>query len=116
MNSDRRFSRRGFVGGLATARRIAEFADGQTIPLAPHNISSPVGTLASAHFCASIPNVLLLEFHASHVPFWNDLVEGVPKPIIHNGFIQVPEASGLGVKLNEDVARKYARRGEPFFE
>lgn len=104
------------VGGLATARRIAEFADGQTIPLAPHNISSPVGTLASAHFCASIPNFLLLEFHASHVPFWNDLVEGVPKPIIQNGFIHIPDKPGLGVQLNEDVARRYARRGEPFFE
>jgi L-alanine-DL-glutamate epimerase-like enolase superfamily enzyme len=104
------------VGGLAIAREIAEFADGQTIPLAPHNISSPVGTLASAHFCASIPNFLLLEFHASHVPFWNDLVEGIPKPIIQNGFIQIPDKPGLGVTLNEEAARKHARPGEPFFE
>ena len=104
------------VGGLAIARQIAEFADGQTIPVAPHNISSPVGTLASAHFCASIPNFLLLEFHASHVPFWNDLVEGIPKPIIQNGFIQIPDKPGLGVTLNEEAARKHARPGEPFFE
>jgi len=104
------------VGGLAVASDIAHFADGQTIPVAPHNISSPVGTLAAAHFCAAIPNFLVLEFHASDVPFWNDLVEGVPKPIIQNGFIPLPEKPGLGVKLNEDVARKYARKGEPFFE
>ncbi len=104
------------VGGLAVASDIAHFADGQTIPVAPHNISSPVGTLAAAHFCAAIPNFLVLEFHASDVPFWNDLVEGVPKPIIQNGFIALPEKPGLGVKLNEEVARKYAREGEPFFE
>jgi L-alanine-DL-glutamate epimerase-like enolase superfamily enzyme len=104
------------VGGLAVANDIAHFADAQTIPVAPHNISSPVGTLAAAHFCAAIPNFLMLEFHASHVPFWNDLVEGVPKPIIRNGSIALPEKPGLGIKLNERVARKYARKGEPFFE
>jgi L-alanine-DL-glutamate epimerase-like enolase superfamily enzyme len=75
-----------------------------------------VGTLVSAHFCAAIPNFLALEFHASEVPFWNDLVEGQSKPIIENGFIKVPEKPGLGVRLNEEVARRYARKGEPFFE
>ena len=103
------------VGGLAEACRIAQFADAQTIPIAPHNISSPVGTMASAHFCAAIPNFLVLEFHASDVPFWNDLVDGIQKPIIQNGMIQLPDKPGLGVTLNEDVARKYARKGEPFF-
>jgi L-alanine-DL-glutamate epimerase-like enolase superfamily enzyme len=103
------------VGGLAVAQTIAQFADAHTMPVAPHNISSPVGTLAVAHFCAAIPNFLALEFHASDVPFWNDLVEGLPKPIIQNGYIRVPDKPGLGITLNEDVARKYARKGEPFF-
>jgi L-alanine-DL-glutamate epimerase-like enolase superfamily enzyme len=103
------------VGGLSVAMEIARYADGQGIPVAPHNISSPVGTLASAHFCAAIPNFLALEFHASHVPFWDDLVEGAEKPLIQDGFIRVSEKPGLGLKLNEDVARKYARKGEPFF-
>jgi L-alanine-DL-glutamate epimerase-like enolase superfamily enzyme len=104
------------VGGLSVAQAIAQFADVHSMTVAPHNISSPVGTLASAHLCAAIPNFLVLEFHASDVPFWNDLVEGLPKPIIKNGFIAFPDTPGLGVTLNEDVARRYARRGEPFFE
>jgi L-alanine-DL-glutamate epimerase-like enolase superfamily enzyme len=104
------------VGGLRVASEIARFADNQTIALAPHNISSPVGTLASAHFCAAIPNFLVLEFHASDVPFWDDLVDGTTKPIIQDGSIQLSEKPGLGVTLNEDVARKYARKSEPFFE
>jgi L-alanine-DL-glutamate epimerase-like enolase superfamily enzyme len=104
------------VGGLAVAQAIAQFADVHTMPVAPHNISSPVGTLAAAHFCAAIPNFLALEFHASDVPFWNDLVEGLPTPMIQHGFISVPEKPGLGVTLNEDIARRYARKGEPFFE
>ena len=104
------------VGGLNEARRIAEFADSYCVAVAPHNISGPVGTLATVHFCASIPNFLTLEFHASDVPFWNDLVEGISKPIIQDGYISVPEKPGLGITLNEEVARRYARRGEPFFE
>jgi gluconate/galactonate dehydratase len=104
------------VGGLSVAQSIAQFADVHGMPVAPHNISSPVGTLAAAHLCAAIPNFLALEFHASDVPFWNDLVEGLPKPLIQNGFISIPEKPGLGVTLNEEVARKYARKGEPFFE
>lgn len=104
------------VGGLSIAKSIAQFADVHGMPVAPHSISSPVGTLASAHYCASIPNFLALEFHASDVPFWNDLVEGTVGPIIQNGFITLSEKPGLGVTLNEEVARRYARKGEPFFE
>ena len=104
------------VGGLSVALQIAQFADEQTIPIAPHNISSPVGTIAAAHLCAAIPNFLVLEFHAAHVPFWNDLIEGLEQPVIQDGFIRLPEKPGLGVKLNEEVARKYARKGEPFFQ
>jgi L-alanine-DL-glutamate epimerase-like enolase superfamily enzyme len=104
------------VGGLSIAQSIARFSEVHTMPIAPHNISSPVGTLLSAHYCASIPNFLALEFHASEVPFWNDLVEGMAKPIIQNGFIALTEKPGLGVTLNEEVARRYARKGEPFFE
>jgi L-alanine-DL-glutamate epimerase-like enolase superfamily enzyme len=104
------------VGGLSVAQSIAQFADVHGMPVAPHNISSPVGTLAAAHVCAATPNFLVLEFHASDVPFWSDLVEGAPKPLIQDGFISLPEKPGLGVTLNEDVARKYARKGEPFFK
>jgi L-alanine-DL-glutamate epimerase-like enolase superfamily enzyme len=105
------------VGGLAEARRIAEFADSYNVAVAPHNISSPIGTMASAHFCASIPNFLALEYHASEVPFWDDLVAERSQPgLIENGFIHVPERPGLGITLIEQVARQYARKNEPFFE
>lgn len=104
------------VGGLTEARRIAEFADSYNLAVAPHNISSPIGTMASAHFCAATPNFLALEYHASEVPFWNDLVEGGSAPLIQDGYISVPERPGLGITLNEEVARRYARSDEPFFE
>ena len=104
------------AGGLNEARRIAEFADSYNIPVAPHNISSPIGTFASVHFCAATPNFLALEFHASDVPFWEELLMGINPPLIRDGYITVPERPGFGVMLNEDVARMYALPGEPFFE
>jgi L-alanine-DL-glutamate epimerase-like enolase superfamily enzyme len=105
------------VGGLTEARRIAEYADSHNVGVAPHNISSPIGTMASAHFCAAIPNFLALEYHASEVPFWDDLVADRSEAgLINNGYITVPEKSGLGITLNEEVARRYARKDEPFFE
>lgn len=82
------------VGGLSVAFQVAQFADEHTIPIAPHNISSPVGTLAAAHLCAAIPNFLLLEFQAAHVPFWSDLVDGLERPVIQDGFIHLPERPG----------------------
>ena len=36
--------------------------------------------------------------------------------MIEGGRIRVPDGPGLGVELNLDVAREYARDGEPFFD
>jgi L-alanine-DL-glutamate epimerase-like enolase superfamily enzyme len=104
------------VGGLSEARRIAEFAESYNVAIAPHNISSPIGTMASAHFCAAIPNFVALEFHAHDVPFWPDLLVERDQALIKDGFLLVPQGPGLGVTLNEETARRYSRKGEPFFE
>jgi gluconate/galactonate dehydratase len=104
------------TGGLLEARRIADFADTHYISLAPHNIASPIGTIASVHLAAAIPNFLCLEWHGMSVPFWNDLAAGWDGPVIQNGRIAVPDRPGLGVELNLDLAREYARAGEPFFD
>jgi gluconate/galactonate dehydratase len=104
------------VGGLLEARRIADHADMYDLLVAPHCIASPIGTLASAHLCAAIPNFAVLEFHGQDVPFWDEMLTGQPRPLIRNGRIQVPEGPGLGAELNEAVARKYLKPGEGFFE
>ena len=50
------------------------------------------------------------------VPFWEDLAVGWDGNVIDGGRIRVPDGPGLGVELNLDVAREYARPGEPFFD
>lgn len=103
------------TGGLLEGRRIADMADTHYVAVAPHCIASPIGTIASAHVCVAVPNFLALEWHGMSVPFWNDLVTGIDGPIIRDGFITVPDAPGIGVDLNEEVARRYAKKDEPFF-
>lgn len=104
------------AGGLAETRRIAALADIRYLPVAPHNIAGPVGTMASVHLCASIPNFLALEWHASSVPFFDDLVTGGGSPMIQGGHIEVPDRPGLGIDLDIEQCRRYARREEGFFE
>jgi L-alanine-DL-glutamate epimerase-like enolase superfamily enzyme len=102
------------VGGLSEGRRICQMADQYFLSVAPHNIASPIGTMASVHVAASIPNFLALEWHASDVPFWADMIQ--EGELIHQGFIAVPSRPGLGVTPNEETMRRYAKPGEPFFQ
>jgi L-alanine-DL-glutamate epimerase-like enolase superfamily enzyme len=101
--------------GLWEGRKIADLADMHYVNLAWHNISSPLGTMAGVHLCAAIPNFLALEWHAASVPFFDDLVKGREGPLIQDGKIAVPDAPGLGIELDEDVAYQYRKPGEQFF-
>ncbi|MGH2560522.1 MAG: mandelate racemase/muconate lactonizing enzyme family protein, partial [Thermomicrobiales bacterium] len=102
------------MGGLLEAKKVADHADTYYIPIAPHNVASPVGTVAGAHVCAAMSNFLVMEFHAADVEWWDDLVEG--EPTIQDGFIHLrDDVAGHGLTLNEDVARAYLKPGYGFF-
>lgn len=103
------------AGGLLESRRIADLADTHYIAVAPHCIASPIGTMANAHLAAAIPNFLALEWHGMSVPFWEEIATGHGGPVIHDGFITVPDRPGLGITLDEEVARRYAKPGTTFF-
>ena len=104
-------------GGLAEGKRIANMAELEYIPFAPHNVSSPIGTIAAAHVCAAVSNFAVLEWHAIDMPHWADFVSYSGGTIIENGHIKLAEAPGLGLELNHDVARehRHAKGGVPFF-
>ena len=101
-------------GGLLESKRIADLADMHYVPFAAHNVCSPVGTVASAHCCAAIRTFTVLEFHAQDIPWWDDMVTQT-EPIIHNGYIALRDAPGLGLELNDDVCRKHVKVGGDYF-
>jgi L-alanine-DL-glutamate epimerase-like enolase superfamily enzyme len=71
--------------------------------------------MQSAHICATLPNFLVLEFHAMDVPFFDALAMGDGTPLIQNGHVTITDKPGFGIELNEEAAREYARPGESFF-
>ena len=101
------------VGGMRETRKIADLADMYYIPVAMHNVSSPVGTMASAQVGAAIPNSLAVEYHAYEVEWWNDLVE---EDLIEDGYIEIPERPGLGLTLNLDTVEKRMAEGETLID
>jgi L-alanine-DL-glutamate epimerase-like enolase superfamily enzyme len=96
-------------GAIRETAAIAALADQYGIPTVFHFAGSPVGCMAAVHCAATLSNFVVMENHAVEMPWWNDLVEGPPKPIIKNGYIQVPETPGLGVTLNEDAIKPHLR-------
>ncbi len=103
------------AGGMIEAKRIAELAEAHYIPIAPHNVSSPLGMMAACHVMVAVPNFLFLEFHAREIPWWNDLCKG-DKPFVENGVMRVSERPGIGVDLNDDVAKDLLWNGDTYFD
>jgi len=85
------------------------------VPVAPHAVTSPVGMMATAHVAAAIPNFLCQEWHWIDSPdLWRNWVkEG---EIIQKGFITPSEKPGLGVEMDDEVAKKAQVPGTPWFE
>lgn len=104
------------TGGMLEAKKIADLADLYYMPFAAHNITSPVGMTAAAHVCSAVRNFIVMElpYHANQVPWRWDLVLSEEQLIQDNAFI-VPEKPGLGVELNEKLARKHLMPGYVYF-
>jgi L-alanine-DL-glutamate epimerase-like enolase superfamily enzyme len=94
-------------GGLAESKAIANRAEENYIVFSPHNVCGPVGTMACVHLGASVANFGVLEYHALEVDWWDDLLVR-EEPLIEDGYVEVPEAPGLGIELDEEVAREHA--------
>lgn len=95
-------------GGALELKKIADIADEHGVAVAVHMAESPIGCMAAVHAAAAMHNVLALEFHSLDVPWWSDMVNGLPNPLIENGYIKVPQTPGLGIEsLNEEVLRAH---------
>ena len=87
-------------GGMLETKKIADYAERYGLPTALHFAGSPIAFMANLHCAASIQSLVALEHHGLDLPFWPDLVTGLPENYLEEGYVRVPEASGLGVDLN----------------
>jgi L-alanine-DL-glutamate epimerase-like enolase superfamily enzyme len=101
-------------GGILETKKIGDMAQEHGVPMAMHFAGTPVSFMANVHCAAATENFLVLEHHSVDVPWWSDLVEGIDKPIVQDGFVKVPDTPGLGVTLNETVVRDHLTDGRYF--
>jgi L-alanine-DL-glutamate epimerase-like enolase superfamily enzyme len=102
-------------GGLLETKRVADWADLYYMPMACHNLCSPVGTMASGHVCAAIRSFITLESDSVELPHWQNIVQH-DGSFYKDGYLVVPNKPGFGIELNEDVCRKHLAKGSTFFE
>lgn len=95
-------------GGILETKKIGDMAQEYGVAMGIHMAESPIACIAAAHVAAATENFLGLEYHSVDVPWWDDLVNGLSKPIVDNGFINVPEGPGLGIEsLNDEVIAEH---------
>ncbi len=102
-------------GGALELKKIADMADENGVAVAVHMAESPVGCLAAIHTAAAMHNVLAAEYHSVEVPWWKDMVHLYgDKPIMENGFYNVPDGPGLGIEsLNEELLAAHINANIP---
>lgn len=98
----------GRCGGLTTALEIAAIARANDASVAPHLYNGPIIGAANIQLAALVPNFLLLEGIGDWSGIHGDLVRG--GITFDEGHVVVPDAPGLGVELDEAVARSHPFR------
>ncbi len=105
------------VGGIAELKWIAEYANLHSIMVAPHGIFDGLfGVAAQVHLGAVCQqNYIAFEYAKGQPEWWYDIVDGLPDPIVKNGFIDVWDKPGLGITFNVRAARAHLREEDRGF-
>jgi len=91
----------GRAGGIWEMKKVAGIAEAHNALMAPHLYAGPVEWAANLQLAASIPNLLIAE--TIETPFHDKLIKGSIR--VENGFVSLPETPGLGIEVDEALAR-----------
>jgi L-alanine-DL-glutamate epimerase-like enolase superfamily enzyme len=103
------------AGGILETKKIGDYAREHGVAMAMHFAGSPVSFMANLHCATSTENFIALELHSVDVPWWQDLVTGIPKPISNHGYAVAPDRPGLGIELVEEVVKAHLKPGTQYF-
>ena len=98
----------GRAGGIWEMKKVAAIAETYNAQMAPHLYAGPVEWAANIHLAASIPNILMAE--TIETPFHDALIQGAIR--VEDGFITPPEEPGLGIEIDEALARANPYTGD----
>lgn len=100
------------AGGILETKKIGDAAQEHGIAMAIHMAESPIAAMAAAHVAVATENFMALEYHSADVDWWDDIVTGLPKPLVQDGFISVPDKPGLGIDdVVDEVIRQHLQPG-----
>ena len=97
----------GRAGGLWEMKKVAAMAEGFNVQMAPHLYAGPVEWAANLHFATSIPTLLIAE--TIETPVHDALIGGTIR--VENGFVSLSDAPGLGIEVDEALARAHPYTG-----
>lgn len=97
----------GRAGGLWEARKIAALAETDNALIAPHLYAGPIEWAANIHLATCIPNILMAE--TIETPFHAALIKNSIS--VENGYLRAPDTLGLGIEVDEDLARAHPYSG-----
>ncbi len=97
----------GRSGGIWEAKKIAALAEVYNAQMAPHLYAGPIEWAANLHLATSIPNLLMAE--TIETPFHDALINGSIR--VDNGFVSLGDAPGLGIEVDEALARAHPYHG-----
>ncbi|NIZ62007.1 isomerase [Sedimentitalea sp. CY04] len=97
----------GRSGGIWETKKIAAIAEVYNAQMAPHLYAGPIEWAANIQLAASIPNILMAE--TIETPFHDALIKGAIR--VENGFVTPPITAGLGIEVDEALARAHPFTG-----
>ncbi len=97
----------GRSGGIWETKKVAAIAEVFNAQMAPHLYAGPIEWAANIHLSVSLPNLLMAE--TIETPFHDQIIRGSIR--VDNGFIPAPTAPGLGIEVDEDLARAHPFTG-----
>ena len=91
------------AGGISEVRTIAAAAAERGLPISLHTYGDGIALAASLHLAAALDNSAVMEFDYNENPLRSHLLQEPLEP--DNGFMQPPDAPGLGVTLDPEALR-----------
>lgn len=101
-----------FVGGLTVAKQVMDECKKRGLRYSPHTWTNGVGLVINSHAFAANDDRYLLEYPYEKPGWIPEFRDGIIEHTLVNpdGTINIPQEPGLGIKIDEQRFKKYAKR------
>ena len=95
-----------YCGGMLELQKIAAMSEAAGMHCSPHGPATPIGNMAAAHVCATMPMFSILECSFGDAVEWRADLTFPPEPMEKGGMLRVTDTPGLGYTLNDKLVEQ----------